>query len=267
MLENRDQRERDFHDQWAADTPLAEIKVFEAFENITAPENRFILTLMGDLQGVRVLDIGSGLGESAVYLALKGAKVTANDISPAMLQRCVDLGRSHGVKITPLLGAGDKFDFGSRKFDIVYGANVLHHIGALKPFLVAVKRALVPGGRFFFIDPLDYNPAIKVYRRLAAKVRTEDEKPLRFADLQIFQDIFPEVRHREFWLSTLAIFLKYFFIDGIHPGQERYWKKILAEDPREIGWWFHPLLKLDDFLFRLPLMPYLAWNMVVWGYK
>ena len=267
MPPNRDQRERDFHDQWAADTPLSEIKVFEAFENITAPENRFILSLMGDLRRLRLLDIGAGLGESAVYFALQGAQVTANDLSPAMLQRCVDLGRSHGVEISTLLGSGDSFVFGENEFDIVYGANVLHHIGALRPFLVAVKRALAPGGRFFFIDPLDYNPVIKVYRRLAAKVRTEDEKPLRFADLKIFQDLFREVQHREFWLSTLAIFLKYFFIDGIHPGQERYWKKILTEDPQEIGWWFQPLLKLDELLFRLPLMPYLAWNMVVWGYK
>jgi SAM-dependent methyltransferase len=184
-----------------------------------------------------------------------------------MLQRCVDLGRTHGVEINPLLGTADNFDFGESRFDIIYGANVLHHVGALRPFLVGVKRALAPGGRFFFIDPLDYNPIIKVYRRLAAKVRTEDEKPLRFTDLKIFQDLFREVRHREFWLCTLAIFLKYFFINGLHPGKERYWKKILTEDPLEIGWWFRPLLHLDGLLFRLPLMPYLAWNMVVWGYK
>jgi SAM-dependent methyltransferase len=265
MLQTRDQKERAFHDKWAAETRLSEIKVYEAFENITAPENRFILALMGDLQGVRVLDIGAGLGESSVYLALQGAKVTANDISAAMLQRCVDLGRKHGVEIIPLLGSADNFDFGLNEFDIVYGANVLHHIGVLRPFLIAVKRALVPGGRFFFVDPLDYNPIIKVYRRLAAKVRTEDEKPLRFADLGIFQDLFSEVHHREFWLSTLVIFLKYFFIDRIHPSSERYWKKILLEDPRVMGWWFQPLLRLDGILLRLPLLNYLAWNMVVWG--
>ncbi len=64
----RSQREREFHDQWAEQTPLSRIKVFEAFENITAQENRFILNLIANLKGVDLLDIGAGLGESSVYL-------------------------------------------------------------------------------------------------------------------------------------------------------------------------------------------------------
>ena len=118
-------RERAFHDEWAKQTPLAEIKVLEAFENITAQENQFILGLMGDLKGVSLLDIGAGLGESSVYFALQGAKVTANDISQAMLNRCVALGKRHGVRIGTLLNSSsEEADFGEGKFDIVYGANV-----------------------------------------------------------------------------------------------------------------------------------------------
>ena len=42
-------RESAFHDQWAQDTPLAQIRVREAFEAPTAVENRAILALMDDM--------------------------------------------------------------------------------------------------------------------------------------------------------------------------------------------------------------------------
>ncbi len=66
------EREKRFHDQWAEQTSLTGINVLEAFEHLTAQENRFILDLMGDLNGIRLLDIGAGLGESSVLLCLEG---------------------------------------------------------------------------------------------------------------------------------------------------------------------------------------------------
>ncbi len=265
MNSSRSRRERDFHDRWAEQTPLAETRVYESFENVTAQENRFILRLMGNLEGIDLLDVGAGLGESSVYFALKGANVTANDLSPAMLAHCTELGRRYGVEIRPMPGSADRFDFGEGCFDIVYGANVVHHVGDIRSFLEGVRRALKPGGRFYFYDPLAYNPAINVYRRLATKVRTEDERPLRFTHLKTFRETFPEVNHREFWLTTLWIFFKYYLVDRVSPNEERYWKRILAEDPRRLGWWFNPLVKADDFLLRLPPFRFLAWNIVIWG--
>ena len=267
MSDLREQREKTFHDRWALESSPSQINVFEAFENVTAQENKFITGLMGDLKGIELLDIGAGLGESSVYFALKGARVTANDISSAMLSHCVSLGEMHGVKITTLLSSGETFEFSERMFHMVYGANVLHHVGDIESFLRAVKRALFPGGRFYFIEPLAYNPVIHVYRRLATQVRTADERPLRFSDVEMFRSVFSEVHHREFWLSTLLLFLKYYFIDRVDPNKDRYWKRILKEDPRKIGWWFKPLLVADTFLLRLPLLNYLAWNTVIWGQR
>ena len=95
MNDSLHHRETEFHDEWARSTDLNDINVREAFEAPTAMENKFILKMMGDLKGKRILDIGSGLGESSVYFSLMGAQVTTVDISPGMVETAVRLGELH----------------------------------------------------------------------------------------------------------------------------------------------------------------------------
>jgi 2-polyprenyl-3-methyl-5-hydroxy-6-metoxy-1,4-benzoquinol methylase len=257
-------KEADFHDQWAAETPLEKISVREAFEAPTAPENRFILSKMGSLAGKRVLDVGAGLGESSVYFALQGAKVTATDLSPQMVDTAVRLGRLHGVEIDGIATAGETLNVPAASYDLVYIANTIHHVTDKSVLFEQVKKALKPGGQFFSWDPLAYNPVIGLYRKMATEVRTEDEAPLTFADVKLAEKYFTQVGHREFQIATLAIFLKYYLIDRVHPNEDRYWKRILRETPRSL-WWWHPLRWMDTALTRTPLVRRLAWNMVMWG--
>jgi hypothetical protein len=129
-----------------------------------------------------------------------------------------------------------------------------------------IHRALKPGGSVFLWDPLAYNPIINVYRRMATEVRTVDEAPLTFKDVALARKYFPNVRHREFWILSLALFLKYYLIDRIHPNQQRYWKLIFKETPRRL-WWWRPLALTDAALSRVALVRRLAWNTVIWGNK
>jgi SAM-dependent methyltransferase len=261
------ERERRFHDGWAASAAAPEVRVRAAFEAITAPENRLILRLMGDLRDRQVLDLGSGLGEAATYFALQGARVTATDLSPEMCALARETARQQGVSIETIATAAERLDVPESSFDLVYGANLLHHVSDLDRTLAAVARALRPGGHCYFWDPLAYNPVINVYRRMATAVRTRDESPLRFEVLDLFRRHFVDVRHREFWLGTQVLFLKYYLVDRVHPNADRYWKRILDESPRTIGWWFLPLQRVDGFLLRLPLVRRLAWNTVIWARK
>ncbi len=258
------QKESAFHNDWAAGTRLEDIGVREAFEAPTAPENRFILRRMGDLRGKRVLDVGAGLGESSVYFALQGARVTATDLSPQMVDTAVRLGKLHGVDIDGVVTPGEALDVDPGSYDFVYVANTIHHVTDKAVLFEQVRRALRPGGRFFSWDPLAYNPAINAYRRMATEVRTEDEAPLTFADVGLARRFFTGVGHREFQIATLSVFLKYYFVDRVHPNQDRYWKRILRETDRSL-WWWQPLRAADAVLTRLPLVRRLAWNMVLWG--
>ena len=260
------QREADFHDAWATGTDLGDVRVMEAFEAPTALENKFILSKMGSLRGKKLLDIGAGLGESSVYFALQGAQVTLVDISPQMVATALGLGRKFGVPMEGIVSSAENLNLPAETYDIIYTANTLHHVQNRASLFAQMSRALKPGGMFFSYDPLAYNPVINVYRRMATEVRTPDETPLTRADIKLARQYFADVQHREFWISALALFVKYYILDRISPNQDRYWKRILNETDLRLIWW-KPLRSLDELLTRLPLVRWLAWNVVLWGQK
>jgi 2-polyprenyl-3-methyl-5-hydroxy-6-metoxy-1,4-benzoquinol methylase len=263
---NTAQRETEFHDAWANNTSIENVLVRECFEAPTAMENQFILSQIGELKGKRLLDVGSGLGESSVYFALQGARVTMADISPGMVQTGHEIAKKYGVEVEGIVSSAEELDVPAEAYDLVYIANTIHHVQDRELLFQKIHRALKLGGRFFSFDPIAYNPIINVYRRMATEVRTEDESPLKAWDLKLAKKYFPDVQHREFWISTLALFLKYYAFDRIHPNQDRYWKRILRETPESLSWWT-PLRSLDALLTRIPAVRWLAWNMVMWGQK
>ncbi|MGD8395174.1 MAG: class I SAM-dependent methyltransferase [Candidatus Eiseniibacteriota bacterium] len=259
-------REARFHDAWAAElVDPAATPVRECFEAPFAQENRFILRLLGDLTGCRLLDVGCGPGESAVYFALRGARVTAADVSPAMLGHCQAVARYHGTTVTTLESPAEALALPDASFDVVYAANVLHHVTDQERALAEFRRVLVPGGIVVTWDPLAYNPVINIYRRMADRVRSADEAPLDVSILRVFERHFTGVRHREFWLLGLAIFLKYYLVDRVHPNEERYWRRILGPHGRTTVGIVRGLMGVDRALLRLPLLGRLAWNTVIWG--
>jgi 2-polyprenyl-3-methyl-5-hydroxy-6-metoxy-1,4-benzoquinol methylase len=260
------QRETDFHDRWADDTDLDSIALFEAFEAPTAVENQYILGLIGPLEGKRLLDVGAGLGESSVYFALKGARVTTTDISPRMVETALALGKKHGALLEGFVTTGEGLNVEPESYDIVYLANVIHHVHDRAALYGQVVRALKPGGRFFSIDPVAYNPVINQYRRMATEVRTPDETPLATHDVRLARSFFPDIEYRHFWIATLLLFIKYAMMDRVHPNQDRYWKRILRETDATLRWW-KPLLGLDRMLTRIPGLRWWSWNIVMHGTK
>ena len=66
--------------------------------------------------------------------------------------------------------------------------------------------------------------------------------------------------------AGLALFLKYYLVNRVHPNADRYWKRIFTESRGGL-WWWYPLRSLDRVLTRVPLVRRLAWNIVIWGRK
>ncbi|MEO8601012.1 MAG: class I SAM-dependent methyltransferase [bacterium] len=254
--------ERRFHDEWAGSIDPETVTPDQNFAPETAIENQYVLSRIGDIHGKRILDIGCGAGEAAVYFAQRGAHVTAIDLSGAFLQVARRVAERHDAQLALVVGAGEFLPFCDNAFDIVYGHGVLHHL-ALFDAMREVQRILRPGGAAFFIEPLGYNPAIDVYRWMADNVRTPDERPLRFADIDRLRPLFRRVEHREFWLTTQLVFVWFLVGMRVHPARERYWKKVLYDVDR-IRWLFRPLLRLEKWIMkRFPYLRRYAWNSVI----
>ncbi|MHC5110713.1 MAG: class I SAM-dependent methyltransferase [Planctomycetota bacterium] len=254
--------EEQFHDEWGKAIDPNTVPVIESFEACTAPENRFIMNWLGDVRGLRVLDMGCGAGEAAVYFATRGADVTAVDLSRGMLTVTNQVARRYGVTVTCVQSRGEALDLPSHHFDVVYAANMLHHVD-MSRCLAEVCRVLKPDGRFVSWDPLKHNPIINIYRRMAAAVRTEDEAPLSIHDVAAFRERFNSVTSECFWLASLWIFMRFFLIERVHPSKERYWKKIITAAQRLSGT-YRRLAWLDRVLLRsCPWLKRMCWNMVV----
>jgi 2-polyprenyl-3-methyl-5-hydroxy-6-metoxy-1,4-benzoquinol methylase len=260
--DERRKREATFHDQWAESIDVAETLVDETFTSATAVENQHILQEFGDLRGLTVLDYGCGAAEGGIFLAKRGARVVAVDVSAHSLEVANKLAKEHGVEIETRLVTSDKIPAADGEFDRIYGNGVLHHV-PLDTAIPELARVLKQSGKACFIEPLPYNPLINVYRKIAKEVRTPDEHPISFRQVESFKSSFGEVTHREFWLTSLLIFVKFYAWDRVNPNRERYWKKIYT-DARQIAPLFLKLSRIDnELLTRLPGLGRMCWNTVI----
>jgi ubiquinone/menaquinone biosynthesis C-methylase UbiE len=254
--------EQEFHDRWAKSIDLDSLLVNEAFEACPAAENHSAFESLAPVEGKKILDLGCGAGETSVYFALRGAQVTAVDISPEMIAVAKRLADRHGVKIEALTSVAEKMPFPDGAFDLVFGNGVLHHVDLI-PALKEIKRVLKPGGLAAFIEPLKHNPVIGVYRHLASDNRTPTEFPLGFGDFARIREVFPDLTHKEFWLTTLYLFIHFFVVERASPSKVRYWKKVIEDAPKYEKL-FGRLKRLDDALLSaLPWLGRMCWNTVL----
>lgn len=255
--------EEHFHDDWASSEDVFKINVRTMNEACTAPEMRHIRSVLGDLNGKTLLDVGCGLGEASVYFAMEGADVTATDLSQKMLDVAQQLAEKNGTTIKTHKSAAESLAMSAdQQFDIVYAGNLFHHVD-LELTLKNVIGHLKPNGVLVSWDPVAYNPVINAYRRRALQVRTADEHPFTLADVRMFKRFFSDVRTRWFWLTTLSIFVAMAVVQRRDPNKERYWKKVI-EEADTWSWLYNPLEALDSVLLTIfPFLRPLCWNVVI----
>jgi len=255
--------EEAFHDEWAESINPEDVLVGESFMGSTSPEGVWIIKTLGDLNGKRILELGSGAGEGAVFMAKQGADVTATDLSSGMLGVVSKVAALHNVTVeTKVASAEDLSMFEDNSFDIVYAANLLHHVDIAK-CLDEVKRVLKPDGCGAFWDPVAHNPVINVYRKMAEDVRTPDEHPIRRCDMKLFRERFTETKHNFFWFTSLIVFVKFWLIDRIHPSSDRYWKLIITKE-KELRPVVSKFMLVDRFLIKvLPILGWWCWNIAI----
>jgi ubiquinone/menaquinone biosynthesis C-methylase UbiE len=200
-------REAAFHDALVADRDPA-----SAPFDVPDMWEAAILEKVLPLEGLRVLDLGSGIGNLSVHLSDRGAaSVTGLDVSPAS----VEFARRRLQRFRPeapveyVVGAGEATGLPDGAFDLIVGRFVLHHLD-LRRAVPELHRLLRPGGRGAFIETSGLNPLAIAGRTHivhrgrfgAVAVGTEDERPVSRQDLRLLRAWFPEtaVDFPIFWL-------------------------------------------------------------------
>jgi SAM-dependent methyltransferase len=111
-------------------------------------ERPAIVSMAGDVRGLRVLDAGCGGGALAARLGVLGAAVTGIDLSAGLLR----IARERLGPDVPLHRGdlGQPLPFGAGSFDLVVSSLVMHYIADWAPPLREFRRVLSPGGRLVF---------------------------------------------------------------------------------------------------------------------
>lgn len=128
------------------------VELLDQLEDMFRYRSHLAVTEMpiDDLDGRRVLEIGSGSGAHSTLFARHGARVTAVDLSGeragATRKKLALLGTAAEDCIA-LQGDGERLPFADATFDIVYSNGVLHHSPNTEAAIAELCRVLKPGGR------------------------------------------------------------------------------------------------------------------------
>jgi len=113
-----------------------------------------------DLAGKVVLEVGSGRGGGASFLARyhRPAKITGADFSPQAVALCQK--RHAGVaNLSFTVGDAERLPFPDASFDAVVNVESSHCYGHIGKFFAEAARVLRPGGHFLYTD---FRPATDV---------------------------------------------------------------------------------------------------------
>jgi len=134
----------------------------EPGEAIAVASRRTVERVADRLQDVagdaHILDIGSGYGGAARYLAKRfGCRVSALNLSEKENERNREMSSAAGLgeQINVIDGSFEDIPLYDGSVDVVWSQDAILHSGRRERVLEEVVRVLKPGGRFIFTDPME----------------------------------------------------------------------------------------------------------------
>lgn len=125
---------------------------YDRYANLYGKSHAFLNTfekgefysILGDIKGKKILDVGCGDGRLTEWLLMSGAEVYAADISGNMIKKI----EGKFSKIKAFVCDIKEMPFEDNFFDLVISAFVIVHLKTLPEAFDEVYRVLKPGGSF-----------------------------------------------------------------------------------------------------------------------
>ena len=199
---------------------------------------------MGQLEGKKVLELGTGTGGTATLIAKRGASVVGIDLLPFRLTEAKARATKYSVTESVEFALMDAMHlaFPDNTFDFIISKSVLvftAHTQTAKE----CYRVLKPGGKAIFIENMRHHPAVWFYRKAFLKYSGK----LHYFSLHDVKTVgaeFDRSEHREFHLSAVSAL---------------FWQKCISI-PLFYRWTFRVLKLIDTSLLKcLPFLKRFCW--------
>ncbi len=176
--------------------------------DIGRPQKEFIrLAEDGEISG-RVLDVGCGTGENALYLAHLGYEVWGIDAVPSAIKKATEKAKKRGISINFLVCNVFKLELLQKKFDTIIDCGLFHVISdEERPiFATSLSSALLPGGKYLMLCFSEHEPGSYGPRRVTqAEIRAAFSKgwKINYIREAEFETMF-DAEGVKAWLSSIT---------------------------------------------------------------
>jgi ubiquinone/menaquinone biosynthesis C-methylase UbiE len=128
-------------------------------EDASSPWYKLVTEYLGDVTGLRILEVACGLGGFVRQMARAHARVTGCDFSIAALRAASKkLLTSGGPPLAVLIqGDAQNLPFADNSFDAVISCETIEHLPKVQTALSEMHRVTRPGGRLLLTTPNCFN--------------------------------------------------------------------------------------------------------------
>ncbi len=130
--------------------------------------------------GTTALDVATGNGHTAIFLAEKGFQVTAGDLSAAMLDQAKKFAAEKGVKIDFQEHPAEKLPYADNTFGLVTCRVSAHHFSSPESFIRETARVLKTYGYLVLIDGTVPDDHIEAHAWMDTVEKLRDPSHVRF---------------------------------------------------------------------------------------
>jgi cyclopropane fatty-acyl-phospholipid synthase-like methyltransferase len=140
-----------FPEMWGSSLHFAVYEGTETFLQACENQERFLLKELGLDATMKVLDLGSGLGGPACFMAREsGAFIQGIDLSTRRAGLATEKAKTEGLaeRTNFMVASATKLPFPDETFDASYSTEVAAHVPNKMEFFNSAYRVLKPGGHF-----------------------------------------------------------------------------------------------------------------------